>query len=134
MKKELLNEIPATTHEFQIDLIGQISKKKFVGDFTCKIPTIKDQAMIARHLVTLNGDNPIFLDPGIKKVNQMIAYLRFTLTETPAFWNKSDMGYDLRDMNVIEGVYDNVIAFENRWLEAIWGEGDDDGSETKEEA
>lgn len=134
MKNELLNEIPETTHEFIIDLTGQVTNKRFLGEFKCKIPTFKDQAMIARHMNTLNGDNPMFLDPGIKKLNQMIAYLRFTLVESPSFWTKSDLGYDLRDFNVIEGVYDNVIAFENKWLESIWGAGDDDGSEAKEKA
>lgn len=134
MKKELLNEIPDTFHEFQIDLVGQVTKKRFLGEFKCKIPTLKDQALIDKHLVMLNGDNPMYLSPGVLKMHKMIAYCRFTLTETPSFWTKADLGYDLRDFNVIEGVYDNVIAFENKWLESIWGAGDDDGSETKEEA
>jgi hypothetical protein len=63
----------------------------------------------------------------------MIAYLRFTLIDTPLFWRNADLGYDLRDDNVIEAVYDEVMAFENEWLKKVWGEGDKDESGSAEE-
>lgn len=126
---KLASELPDTTHVFQLDLQGRITKKRFLGEFRCKIPTIKDQAMIAKHNALLNGEFPIYLDAGIQKIHKMISYLRFTLTDYPVFWRDSDLGYELRDDNIIEAVYDEVIAFENKWLEQVWGK--DDGSEEK---
>lgn len=126
---KLASELPDTTHVFQLDLQGRITKKRFLGEFRCKIPTIKDQAMIAKHNALLNGEFPIYLDAGIQKIHKMISYLRFTLTDYPVFWRDSDLGYELRDDNIIEAVYDEVIAFENKWLEQVWGK--NDGSEEK---
>lgn len=129
----LPKDIPETTHVFQIDLIGRITKVRFLGEFKCKIPTLKDQAMIKKHETSLNGESPIFLDAGIKRLHGWIAYLRFTLIDTPLFWRSSDLGYDLRDDNIIEAVYDEVIAFENEWLKKIWGEGEKDESGSAKE-
>ena len=117
----LPESMPETTHEFMIDLVGRITKRHFKGEFACKIPTIKDQAMIAKHQAMLNGEYPVYLDGGIQKIHRMIAYLRYTITDSPMFWRNNDLGYDLRDDNIIEAVYDEVIAFENMWLEKIWG-------------
>jgi hypothetical protein len=130
---DLPKDLPETTHEFQIDLVGRVTKRRFLGEFKCKIPTIKDQALISKHETNLNGENPIFLDAGIKRIHKMIAYLRFTLIDTPLFWRNADLGYDLRDDNVIEAVYDEVMAFENEWLKKVWGEGDKDESGSAEE-
>jgi hypothetical protein len=131
---KLAKDLPDTTHEFQIDLIGRITKKQFLGEFKCKIPTIKDQALIAKHEANLNGDNPIFLDAGIKKVHKQIAYLRFTLVDTPLFWRNADLGYDLRDDNVIEAIYEEVLSFENEWLKEVWEQKDESGSGKAEKA
>lgn len=117
----LVEELPDTNHEFVIDLQGRITKKRFLGEFRCKIPTIKDQAYIAKHNAILNGEFPIYIDGGIQKIHRMISYLRYTLTEYPLFWKNTDLGYELRDDNVIEAVYDEVMAFENEWLAKIWG-------------
>ncbi len=130
----LLKELPETTHSFQIELTGSVTKKRFLGDFTCKIPTLRDQALIDKHNVMLNGENPLYVAPGIQKLHKMIAYLRFTLTEFPKFWRESDLGYDLRDFNVIESIYNEVIDFEDKWIKAIWGteEEKDDGADSGE--
>ncbi len=125
----LIDELPDTRHQFEIDLQGKVTKKRFAGEFACKIPNIKDQAMIAKHQAMLNGEYPIYLDAGVLKVHQMIAYLRYTLTEYPLFWKQSDLGYELRDFNIIEAVYDEVLAFEDEWLKQIWGT--NDGSKTE---
>lgn len=137
---KLMEDVPSTTHEFQIEITGDITRKRFLGDFISKIPTIKDQAMIARHEVTLNGDNPMYLDEGVRQINKKIAHLRFTLVEFPKFWRDSDLGYELRDPNVIDAVYQAVIDYENDWVNSIWTNGQDpeeevtqNGSTEKEE-
>lgn len=125
----LSETLPETTHTFQFDLIGRITKKRYLGEFSCKIPTLRDQSLIDKHRAMLDGEFPIYLKPGIKKFHEQIAYLRYVLTDVPKFWKDSDLGFDLRDDNIVEAVYDEVIAFENKWLNEIWK---DDGSAEEE--
>lgn len=117
----LQDRIPDTTHSFQIEINGRLTKRRYLGEFSCKIPTIKDQAMIAKHEAMLNGEYPIYLDGAVKGLHKKIAYLRYTLVDMPKFWLDSDMGYDLRDDNVIDAVYEEVMSFEEEWLQKIWG-------------
>jgi hypothetical protein len=124
--QDLPESLPDLNHTFQVDLVGNVTKKRFLGDFVCKIPTIKDQAMIAKHEAFLNGEYPVYLNPGVLKIHKQIAYLKYTLIDVPKFWRESDGGYDLRDPNVVSYVYDQVLEFEKEWYQQIWGE-DEDG-------
>lgn len=122
----MTQDIPDTNHVFQLDLIGSVTKRRFLGDFSCKIPTIKDQALIAKHEAMLNGEFPVYLNQGVLKVHKWISYLKYTLTDYPSFWRDSELGYSLRDANVIEAIYDEVLSFEDAWYKKIWGDGLDD--------
>jgi hypothetical protein len=117
--------IPDPNHKFQIDVIGKVTGKRFLGDFTSTIPRLKEQGMINKHEAYLNGDMAQFLAPGTRKLHQMIAYLRYTLKEYPSFWKESDLGYELMDLNVIIEVYDEVLRFEEEWMKKVWGDGTD---------
>ena len=132
MAKEMIEDLPETVHTFQLDVDGNVTKKRFLGEFTCKIPSIKDQAMIAKYEAALNGEFPVYLNAGVLKVHKQIAYLKFTLTDVPRFWRDSEGGYALRDPNVIEAVYNEVLAFEDKWMEQIWGAADDGSTEQEE--
>jgi hypothetical protein len=130
--KQLPNEIPDDTEVFQLDVVGRITKRRFLGEFKCKIPTMKTQGMIGRHEAMLNGEYSVYLDAGVKKIHKMIAYLRFTLIDTPLFWRESDLGYELRDDNVVEEVYDKVMAFEDKWLRTIWSNNEESSEQPEE--
>lgn len=131
---KLARTLPDNEHDFQIDVIGQGSKKRHLGEFRCKIPTIKDQCQAARHEAFLNGEYGAFLPPGIQKVNKMIAHLRFTLIDVPKFWRESDLGYELTDANVVEAVYEAVLKFENDWVDQTWGDPRDEEDEGTDKA
>ncbi len=134
--KEPISEIPDTTHTFQIDIVGSVTKKRFLGEFTCKIPNIKDQTKIGVNEAMLNGEFPLYLNEGVKKAHKWISYLKFTLIDVPKFWRDSDLGFELRDPNVIEEVYEQVLSFENKWIEQIWGdleEEEEDGKADQKE-
>jgi hypothetical protein len=131
---DLPKDIPFTEKSFQIDVQGNLTKKRYLGDFTCQIPNIKEQCLMKKHEASLNGDMVGFLDPGTINMHKMISHLRFTLKEYPSFWKNSELGYTLRDPNVVKVVYDEVLAFETEWLKAIWGEEEDvDGEEDEKE-
>lgn len=122
--KDLGKDVPPTEHEFTVDVEGQATKKRYIGEFSCKIPRLKEQCMIAKHKAFLNGDFAQFLDPATLKTHHMISYLRYTLDtkDCPKWWRESDLGYELLDMNVVEAVYNEVLEFERKWLAEIWGE------------
>lgn len=124
--KDLPNELPDSKGMFQLDIVGTFTKRRFLGEFYCKIPTLRDQSLIAVYESALNGEFPVYLNPGVQKLHKWISYLKFTLTDTPKFWRDANYGFDLNDPNVVEAVYDSVLKFEQEWYEKVWGtEGDD---------
>lgn len=118
----LSKDIPDTSHEFTIEVEGSVTKRRFIGEFTCKIPRKKEQCLIDKHRAFLNGDLVDALSPTTIRFHHMIAYLRYTITESPKWWKESDLGYELYDDNVVSEIYDKVLEFEVEWLKAVWGE------------
>lgn len=121
-EKAPAKDIPATEFNFQIEVVGKVTGKRFIGDFTSRIPRMKEQSMIEKHEAILNGNIPQFLPAGILKLHKMISYLRYTVTESPKFWRDADLGFELMDINVVEEVYNKVLANEEAWMKQIWGD------------
>lgn len=119
-KDTIKKSIPDTEHSFILDLQGNLTKYRYVGDFTCKIATHKDKSSIGRHKAMLNGEFPL-LDIKVAEMHHMIAFLRYTLIKFPDWWSESDYGFSLYDSNVVEALYDKVLAFEEKWYNQIWG-------------
>lgn len=120
--KDLSKEIPATEETFTLEVEGEVTGKRYLGEFTCKIPTKKDQCMIDKHKAALNGDLVDQLSPSTLFLHHKIAYLRYTLKDVPKFWRDADLGYGLIDGSVVDAVYDRVLDFEKKWLMEIWGD------------
>lgn len=119
--KDLPKKLPPTESEFFIDVRGETTGQQFKGSFTCKIPNLRDQALISKHRAYLNGDLVAYLDAPTLRLHQMISYLRYTLVTAPTFWKESDQGYELMDQNVIEEIYNKTLEFEEEWMQTIWG-------------
>lgn len=126
---ELSKELPPDTKIIQVDVVGAITKRRFMGEFKCRIPTLEDQSSMARFEATLNGESTAL---GTSRINKMIAYLKYTVLESPISWRESNMGHRLRDPNVVEEVYNQVLAFEDQWLKEVWGEDEDEDGPTEE--
>lgn len=118
---KLRKDLPPMETTFQVEETGELTKKRYVGEFSCKIMNKKEQAMVAKHKAFLNGDMAQQLDFATLKLHHQISYLRYALTEYPLFWKNSDLGYELYDMNVIEAVYNQVLKFEEDWITQVWG-------------
>ena len=120
--EDLLKDLPDTEHDFVIsNLVGNLTKRSYSGSFRCKITNVKTRAAIAKHRAMLNSGLDSGLDVGTTNLHHMISYLRYSLLEMPKWWKDADCGYELYDVNVIEAVYDNVLEFEKKWLESVWG-------------
>lgn len=59
----------------------------------------------------------------------MAAYCKFTLTKYPEWFSESDFGLDLYDSNVLEAVYNQILAKEESWLKSIWGDKEEEKAE-----
>ncbi len=124
--------LPESKSCFQVDVTGNLTRKRYLGEFVCKIQTIKDQCLIERHSAMLNGPMVEQLPPGVIKMHKMVAHLRYTLIEPyPKFWTESDLGYELMDSNVIEDIYNQVLEFEKKYVDAIWGKSEEVVAETQ---
>lgn len=121
---KLSKDIPSSEHTFTIEETGETTKKRFVGEFTCRIPRRKEQCLIDKHRAFLNGNQADQLESTTLRFHHMISYLRYTLVteDCPKFWKESDLGYELYDTNIVKAIYDKVLEFEVEWLTAIWGE------------
>lgn len=121
---KLSKDIPVTETSLQIDIEGEVTKKRFLGEFSCKIPRKKEQCLIDKHRAFLNGPQPEQLSPETLRFHHMVAYLRFTIdtVNSPKWWKESDLGYELYDENVVKALYDKVLDFEVEWLKEVWGE------------
>lgn len=131
----LKKSLPAMEYSFSlINEEGNLTKKSFEGNFTCRISNLKMQAQIEKFRATLDGGID-GLDLGIRRLHAMLAYLKFTLTDSPKWWKDSDYGYELLDISIVETVYNKVLKFEKDWVESIWGKPESEEvvpSETKE--
>ncbi|SRR6266481_4548379 len=125
----LPKELPPDTETIQVDVIGSVTKRRFLGEFIVRIPTLEDQSSMGRLEASLNGEST---SSGLIRMNRMISYLKYTVVEAPPTWRDANMGHRLRDPNVIEAVYDQVLAFEDRWLKQVWGEPGDENEQDSE--
>lgn len=127
------SDVPNMNHQFIVESTGNITNKRYIGEFSYKIPNTKEQCLIAKHRAFLNGPNQDYLDAGTLKIHMKIAYLRYTLTDYPKWWKQADLGYELIDHNVIDDVYEKCIQFEEAWLKEIWGDEEDEKQEEESE-
>lgn len=127
--------VPIKTHQFSIETVGNITTKRFIGDFTCQILNIKNRALVDKHRAFLNGEYAQEVDAATLWMHLMISHLRYALIgELPKWWVESDLGYELYDTNVIKAVYDAVMDFEAKWYTELHGveDGPENDAETHE--
>lgn len=118
---DLKKSLPEMEHEFSIsNLEGSLTKNTYSGNFTCKITNIKTQAQIKKLKAKLD-EGLTGLDFGVQKIHEMISYLRYTIIDSPKWWKDSDYGYELYDSNIVETLYNEVLKFEESWMEEVWG-------------
>lgn len=129
--KHLPKTIPSRDHEFSIDVQGSLTNENYKGDFKSKIPRLREQALIAKEKALMNAGFDATLDKQIKNLHHMVAYLKHSITDAPAWFYETDFGYDLYDTNVVEEIYHAVLEKEESWLESVWGKEENESEETE---
>jgi len=118
-------------YEFSIETKGDITGKSFAGNFKYRIPNLKAKALAERKRAELNGGMDAMMDASVLQLHYMIAYLRFSLVETPKWWEENDYGYNLHDYNVVREVFERVEEYEQKWLKSVWGDPGESGKKQK---
>jgi hypothetical protein len=112
--------LPPMEHTFTIDVRGSDTGQQFQGSFTYKRPNLRAKSNAAKLAARLNEDLKN-LDEDTKLLHSILAELRFSLVQYPDWWQKSDFGLELYDVNVVFDIYRACIDFENSWVEKVWG-------------
>jgi len=116
---------------FTLDVKGSDTGQQFQGTFTYKRPNLRAKSNAAKLAARLNEDLKN-LDEDTKFIHDVLANLRFSLTQTPDLWQQSDVGLNLYDTNVIFDIYKACVDFENEWTEKVWGNQEKAKEELKE--
>jgi len=127
----MINTLPSMEFSFSIDVKGSDTGQQFQGTFTYKRPNLRLKSNAAKLAARLNEDLRN-LDEDTKFIHDVLANLRFSLIQTPDWWQKSDFGLELYDTNVIFDIYKACIDFENAWTEKVWGNQEKAKEELKE--
>lgn len=117
----LPKNLPEMETTFEIDVEGNMTKRRYQGTFTFRIPNMRTRAAADKERARLNEVAPELLDETVADFHQMVSYLRLTLIQVPDWWKASHEGYDLFDANVVTQVYIKVMQFEKEWMEKVWG-------------
>ena len=112
--------LPNMEYKFSIQVIGEESGLNWTGDFVYRRPNLKQRGMIEVMMRRLCGDLRT-LSADVESFNEALAHLRFTLIESPDWWQSADFGGNLFDGNVIIEIYNKCIEFEADWKSKVHG-------------
>lgn len=107
-------DLPATQSVFDFDLTSDLGKK-FDGQFTVNcLLTMRQKHILELEKTRLLGNysNPTNELAGIAII---LANLRHRIVSGPTWWEQSDGGYDMTDIDVLQAIYNKVLAAETEW-------------------
>ncbi len=114
-------KLPSMEKTFYISVRGKETGRMYEGEFTYVRPNLHKKAEIAKMNVRLNGDlKNLPLD--VHVFNNMSSTLYHCVTNAPKWWEESNFGRDLYDVEVIEAIWKETEKFEDEWYEQVFGE------------
>lgn len=115
----------ANSFDFSVDLIGDSTDERFVGDFSSKQRlSHRDQMqkdVLKRGLVGADAQNAS-QDTLVRA--EMFAHLSVSLQKAPSWWRENGNGLDLFDDNVLLAVYDKVVTEQAAVIDGIKKKGE----------
>jgi len=110
--------LPSMEFEFEIkDLKGDDTGRIFNGKFKYKRLNIAQKSAAAKLKAELDGTFDIPIE--VSLLHDMLSWLKYGLTEVPEWFDDSDYGMQLYDMNLIEHLYGKIIKFEDKWKKSL---------------
>ena len=104
-------------HEFDINVIGNDTGKKFKGHFVFKRMSIRQKLDAEKHEKRLTGE--LALSPETQFIVYIISYLKEGLIEYPDWWEDIENGLDFYDANVLTEIHKSIKEYEDNWQKQL---------------
>jgi len=120
------------TFSFVLDIIGDNTGEKLVGNFDAKLRlSHRDQLnkdQLRRQIV---GDKPDQATKDSMMRAEILSHLSLSLVDSPKWWKESSGGLDLYDDNVIFDLYDLVVKGQSKAIEEVIKKGEEAKADLK---
>lgn len=118
-KASAVLNLPNNETTFTVDVEGEVTGNRYTGSFTAIcVPNQRQKAAAAllesEMLVSTKGDLSV-LDENTRYFIKCIAQLQFRLIKFPTWWQESDGGRNLYDINPIVEAMSKALDAENEW-------------------
>lgn len=123
------------TFSFVLDIIGDNTGEKFVGNFEAKLRlSHRDQLNKDQLRRQIIGDKPDQATKDSMMRAEILSHLSLSLLDTPKWWKDGAGGLDLYDDNVIFDLYDLVVKGQTKAIEEVLKKGEEAKEELKKVA
>lgn len=112
-------DIPDKESVFDFEHVGELTGKKYEGQFTvrCVLNIAQKHAMeIEKTRLLGNFSNPT---DGLVGIAVILSSLRHKVVDGPEWWKQSAGGSSLDDEDVLVALYDKVVSAEVEWREKL---------------
>jgi len=116
-----------TSEVFSVNIVGTSTNRSYSGEFTAKTTmTMKDQFAADLKRRQVLGPSPDGTPPAANLQFQayMIGQLFVKIIDAPKWWQDSNFGLELEDMNVVTELYNSVLELEEKTSKAFEEEAD----------
>ncbi|RLG44952.1 MAG: hypothetical protein DRN81_03200 [Thermoproteota archaeon] len=121
----LPKSVPDKKITFSIEVIGNTTGHKYVGDFLIEVPMTRALSQVGVALAKLNSGIPHEnLDSGTAYLNNAIAYLTVNLVEAPDWFTSADgidYGFETLDTNVATYIFNQALDVVEDWKAKLRG-------------
>lgn len=113
------NELPKIERAFDFEEKGEITGKKYDGQFLVKsLLNFGDKHQLELQKTLLQADTRA-PTPGLRGIAQIIAELGVRVVNAPTWWEQSNGGRSIVDENVVLALYDKVLEQEDEWKKEL---------------
>lgn len=107
-------DLPNTQSAFDFDFTSELGKK-YDGQFTVNcLLNMRQKHLLELEKTRLLGNYPNPTDE-LAGISVILANLRGRIVNGPTWWEQSDGGYNLTDIDVLTSLYNKVMATESEW-------------------
>lgn len=107
-------DLPSTQTAFDFEFTSELGKK-YDGQFTVNcLLNMRQKHLLELEKTRLLGNYPNPTDE-LAGIAVILANLRGRIVNGPTWWEQSDGGYNIADIDVLTALYNRVIAAEAEW-------------------
>lgn len=121
--------LPPKEAVFKVKVKGSTSQDMFEGDFTVRIPTVRDMSQIGVEMAKLNGGViSEQLDSNTYNLNNALSFLRVLIKDCPSWFSDSEeegginYGLDTLDYNVPIEIFKIANKKVDEWYKVLRSE------------